>query len=220
VVGPIDTLVVAGGSGMDEAVAIRAGRDQAPRCRRPSGHVGLFRRIPARGGRPLRAVARPLTGPIAVSWRPTSPRSRWIPTPSSSRTQRLDLGRRDRLSPTWPSRCRRRPRTASRGHRCAPLVVYLQRSGVRRTPPWPGRLPTPNRYATCPGCATTSMKISCRRCPSGQPVGTTVHASLRSGGRHRGGPRRGRPPRIRLSTPGEHQQDHRADRQNLRLRNT
>ena len=88
VIGPVDTLIVAGGSGMDQAVddsgcwtrfdvwlPTRAGSPRsvpAPSCSRP----------PACS----RAGGRPPTGPIAVSWRPTTPRSPWIPTPSSSRT--------------------------------------------------------------------------------------------------------------------------------------
>ena len=66
----------------------RAARpDPAARCRRTSGHLGLLRRLPARGRRPARGSSRdhPL-GRLRSARRRLTPRSPWTPTPSTSTT--------------------------------------------------------------------------------------------------------------------------------------
>ena len=131
VVGPVDTLVVAVGPAWTErSPTVSRRRDQAPGSRRPPGHLGLFRRLPARGGRPAPRPSR--DHPLG---RLPSAGGRLRRDHRGSRRhlrpgrQRLDLRRRDRRHRPGPRPGRRRPRTASRGHRRAPARRLPTASG-------------------------------------------------------------------------------------------
>src|SRR3954447_472769 len=96
-----------------------------------------------------------------------------------------------------PSPVLRPPGRASRRHRTSPRPLVLATRPPHRRP---------LRGSTG---------------PTDQPLRTTVHPRLQGrGGCHRGRPRRSRPARVRMPAAGDHQQDHRTDRQDLRLRNT
>ena len=106
------------------------------------------------------------------------------------------------------------------------LVVYLQRSGgqAQFSALLAGQAadtePVRDLLSWLRDHLTDDLSVRGAR-PPDQPLRTTVHPRLQGrGGCHRGRPRRSRPARVRMPAAGDHQQDHRTDRQDLRLRNT
>ena len=121
VIGPVDTLVVAGGSGMDQAVADSELIDRIGVWRRT--RAGSPRSAPAPScSRPpacSRAGGRPPTGPTAVAGGRLRRGHRGSRRHLRPGRQRLDLRRRDRRDRPGPRARGRRPRTPGRGHRRA-----------------------------------------------------------------------------------------------------
>ena len=112
--GPIDTLIVAGGWGVHEAVEDDGPGPLDPLGRRPlpPRDLGLLGQLPAGASRAAAtASAPPPTGPPARSWRAATPRSRWTRTRSSSTT--ATSGPRPASPRAWTWRWRWSRRTSA-----------------------------------------------------------------------------------------------------------
>ena len=229
VTGPVDTLMVAGGSGMDQAVADSELLAQIRRLAADARRV-----TSVCSGAFLLAAAGLLQGRRATThWADcgqldatyaevtVDPDAIYVHDgnvwTSAGVTAGIDLA----LALVADDHGHQAAATVARQ-----LVVYLQRSGGQAQ--FSALLAgAGRRHRAGARPAVLAARPPHRRPvragarPTGQPVRTTVHPSLQGpGGCHRGRPRRGRPARVRLPTAGDHQPDHRADRQNLRLRNT
>src|SRR3954447_8686510 len=105
------------------------------------------------------------------------------------------------------------------------LVVYLQ--AIRRTGPVlvdPRRAdrgqPPRTRPAFLVARPPHRRPLSASTRPTRQPLRTPIHPTLQgAGGDHRRGPRRDGPHGVRLPTPRDHEQLHRTSRPRLRIRN-